>query len=87
MVTYPPRRRVYQTKDSEDIVQLKSNELKKEGKKKMLIDLSHLIQDGLPVFPGDSETVLQQSNKEEYEQFIKPKQIVILYTGHSKYLY
>lgn len=111
----------------------------------MLIELSHIIQDGMPVFPGDSETVLQQTKyiqkdyysnhqmninmhvgthidgpmhltdcdvylnafpldtfigegclldvsnestidyKEEYEQLIKPQQIVILYTGHSKY--
>ncbi|WP_068774117.1 cyclase family protein [Paenibacillus sp. FJAT-26967] len=111
----------------------------------MLIDLSHIIQDGMPGFPGDTETVLLQSKyihkdyynnhqitinmhagthidgpmhlincnlylnefpletfvgegclldvseettihyKEEYEQSIKQEQIVILYTGHSKY--
>lgn len=111
----------------------------------MFIDLSYLIQNDMPVYPGDSETVLQQTNyihkddynnhqvtinmhagthidgpmhlldcnvylnefpldtfigngclldvsketiidyKEEYEQLIKQRQIVILYTGHSKY--
>lgn len=111
----------------------------------MIIDLTHTIQDGLPVFPGDEETVLQHSKvfqkdhynnhqlsinmhagthidgpmhltdsnvylneipletfigdgclvdvsgqseiiyKREYEQLIKPNQIVILYTGHSKH--
>lgn len=110
----------------------------------MIIDLSHVIQNGLPAYPGDSETELIQSKsikndyynnhqlsinmhagthidgpmhltdcneylnevpldtfigdgclldvsgqavidyKEEYEQLIKQKQIVILYTGHSK---
>ncbi|RCW39617.1 cyclase family protein [Paenibacillus prosopidis] len=111
----------------------------------MLIELSHLIQDRMPVYPGDTETELVQSKyiqhnyynnhqmtinmhagthidgpmhlidctvylnefpletfigegclldvseettinyKEEYEQLIKQKQIVILYTGHSKF--
>lgn len=111
----------------------------------MIIDLSHLIQDGMPVYPGDTETVLVQSRNiqtdyynnhqismnmhagthidgpmhlldckeylsefpvdtflgdgclldvsgltvidynEEYEQLIKEEQIVILYTGHSKW--
>lgn len=111
----------------------------------MMIDLTHLIQDGMPVYPGDAETVLVQSKhiqtdyynnhhisinmhsgthidgpmhlldckeylsefpldtflgdgclldvsgltvidyKEEYEQLIKEEQIVILYTGHSKW--
>lgn len=27
----------------------------------MIIDLTHLIQDGMPVYPGDEETVLEQS--------------------------
>jgi kynurenine formamidase len=27
----------------------------------MIIDLSHIIQDGMPVYPGDTETVLVQS--------------------------
>ncbi|WP_223067374.1 cyclase family protein [Paenibacillus caui] len=111
----------------------------------MIIDLSHIIQDGMPVYPGDSETVLVQSKqirkdyynnhqlsvnmhagthidgpmhlldiqeclsefpietfigegclldvtgesiidyKEEYEQLIKPNQIVIVHTGHSQF--
>ncbi|MGM0884461.1 MAG: cyclase family protein [Bacillota bacterium] len=111
----------------------------------MLIELSHIIQDRMPVYPGDTETELVQSKyiehnhynnhqmtinmhagthidgpmhlidcnvylnefpletfigegclldvseettinyKEEYEQLIKQKQIVILYTGHSKF--
>lgn len=110
----------------------------------MIIDLTHIIQNGLPVYPGDSETALIQSKhistdyynnhqlsinmhagthidgpmhlldtntylnefaletfigegclldvsketiidyKEEYEQLIKERQIVILYSGHSK---
>ncbi|WP_088105870.1 cyclase family protein [Halalkalibacter urbisdiaboli] len=111
----------------------------------MYIDLTQLIKDGMPVYPGDSESKLVQSSflekdfytnheltinmhtgthidgpmhltdtnvyinefpldtfigegcllnvtgeksidyKEVYEQQIKEKQIVILYTGHSKY--
>lgn len=111
----------------------------------MLIDLSYMIQDGMPVYPGDAETVLEQSKhieqdyynnhqmsinmhagthidgpmhltnsekylneypldtfvgegclldvsketsidyKEEYENLIQQDQIVILYTGHSRY--
>ncbi|CAH1216933.1 Kynurenine formamidase [Paenibacillus plantiphilus] len=112
----------------------------------MLIDLTHIIHAGMPVYPGDEETVLLQSNsidtdgytnhlmtinmhagthidgpmhlvdssslymsefpldtfigdgclldvsneavihyKEEYEHLIAPRQIVILYTGHSQY--
>jgi kynurenine formamidase len=116
-----------------------------EGNKTMIIDLSHIIQDGMPVYPGDTETELVQSKyiqkdyynnhqmtinmhagthidgpmhlmecneylnefplenfigegclldvsmetiidyKEEYEHLIKQEQIVILYTGHSKF--
>ncbi|NIK78925.1 kynurenine formamidase [Paenibacillus castaneae] len=111
----------------------------------MLIDLSHRIIDGMPVYPGDAETILKQSKhfakdyynnhqlsinmhagthidgpmhlldcqeylsefpletfvgegclldvsgrsfidyEEQYEHLIKEKQIVILYTGHSKW--
>ncbi|AZS15097.1 cyclase family protein [Paenibacillus lutimineralis] len=111
----------------------------------MLIDLTHLIQNGLPVYPGDQETSLQQSKyirqdyynnhqldinmhagthidgpmhlldiqrylsefpleyfigkaclldvtgqeiidyEEKYESLIEPQQIVVLYTGHSKF--
>jgi kynurenine formamidase len=111
----------------------------------MIVDLTHLICDGLPAYPGDDETSLIQSKyiqedyynnhylkinmhsgthidgpmhlldtttylnefpldtfigegsvldvsgetiidyKEEYEELIQQKQIVILYTGHSKY--
>lgn len=111
----------------------------------MLIDLTHIIHAGMPVYPGDEETVLLQSNsmdkdgytnhlmtinmhagthidgpmhlvdsslymsgfpldtfigdgclldvsneaaiqyKEEYEHLIGPRQIVVLYTGHSQY--
>ncbi|MNJ43990.1 Kynurenine formamidase [compost metagenome] len=111
----------------------------------MIIDLSHLIVDGMPVFPGDEETVLLHSKRfekdhynnhqlsinmhagthidgpmhltdsnvylnelpldnfigegclldvtgqstihyrEEYERAIKPGQIVLLHTGHSRY--
>ncbi|WP_054957343.1 cyclase family protein [Paenibacillus dakarensis] len=111
----------------------------------MIIDLTHTIQDRLPVFPGDEETTLQHSKvfqndhysnhqlninmhagthidgpmhltdsntylneipletfigegclldvsnqteimyKSEYEDLIKPNQIVILHTGHSKH--
>ncbi|WMT43013.1 cyclase family protein [Paenibacillus sp. D2_2] len=34
----------------------------------MLIDLTHLIQDGMPVYPGDQETSLRQSKhiKQDY---------------------
>jgi len=34
----------------------------------MLIDLTHLIEDGMPVYPGDQETSLQQSKhiKQDY---------------------
>lgn len=111
----------------------------------MIIDLTHIIEDGLSVYPGDTETVLQHSKhlqkdyfnnhqltinmhagthidgpmhltdsklylnefslnnfigegclidatkqavvqyREEYEHLIKQNQIVILYTGHSRY--
>jgi kynurenine formamidase len=111
----------------------------------MIVDLTHVICDGLPVYPGDDETQLIQSRfiqkdyynnhfmkinmhagthidgpmhllntntylnefqldrfigegclldvsgetiidyKEEYETLIQQEQIVILYTGHSKY--
>ncbi|GAA0379985.1 cyclase family protein [Paenibacillus motobuensis] len=110
----------------------------------MFIDLTHLIQNGLPVYPGDQETSLLQSKhirqdyynnhqlninmhagthidgpmhlldiqrylsefpleqfigraclldvsgqeiidyEEKYETLIKPQDIVVLYTGHSK---
>lgn len=29
----------------------------------MIIDLTHLIHDGMPVYPGDAETVLEQSKQ------------------------
>lgn len=111
----------------------------------MLIDLTHLIENGLPVYPGDQETSLLQSKhirqdyynnhqldinmhagthidgpmhlldiqrylsefpleyfigkaclldvtgqeiidyEEKYESLIEPQQIVVLYTGHSKF--
>lgn len=119
--------------------------IKEVDKHVMIINLTHTIQDGLPVFPGDEETKLQHSKvydkdhynnhqlsinmhagthidgpmhltdsnvylnqipldffmgdgcildvsgqseiiyKREYEQFIKPNQIVILYTGHGEH--
>lgn len=111
----------------------------------MLIDLTHIIRDGMPVYPGDADTELVQSKylqkdhynnhqlstnmhagthidgpmhltdsimylnefpldsfigegcvidvstqtiidyREEYERLIQERQIVLLYTGHSKY--
>lgn len=47
----------------------------------MIIDLSHLIVDGIPVFPGDEETVLHQSRRFEKDHYNNHQLSINMHAG------
>ncbi|GGF90727.1 cyclase [Paenibacillus albidus] len=47
----------------------------------MLIDLSHIIQDGMPVFPGDTETVLLQSKYIQKDYYNNHQMTINMHAG------
>lgn len=47
----------------------------------MIIDLTHLIQDGMPVYPGDTETVLVQSRHLQTDHYSNHQLSINMHAG------
>lgn len=52
-----------------------------KGRNNMLIDLSYMIQDGMPVYPGDEETVLVQSKHIEQDYYNNHQLSINMHAG------